>query len=126
MSDDLGGRRILVVEDEAILAWALQDMLTGYGYEVVGPAARVSQALDLIGREAVDAAVLDVNLNGQKCYPIADALVARGVPFLFSTAYSSEGIEKDYRHHTKLQKPFSAPDLAKALAALLAERPLGN
>jgi len=123
MSGDLGGRRILVVEDEVILAWALQDMLAGYGCEVVGPAARISQALDLINRQAVDAAVLDVNLNGQKCYPVADALVTRGVPFVFSTAYSSEGIEKGYRHHSKLQKPFSGPDLAKALSGLLTDRP---
>lgn len=126
MRDSLGGRRILVVEDEVILAWALQDMLAGYGCEVVGPAARVGQALDLIDRQAVDAAVLDVNLNGQKCYPVADALVARGVPFVFSTAYSNEGIEKGYRHHTKLQKPFSGPDLAKALLGLLASGPAEN
>src|SRR4051794_22900016 len=83
----LSGRRVLVVEDEMIVAWLLQDMLADLGCAVVGPAARVSQALAMIDAEAIDAAVLDVNLNGQKSYPVADALAARGMPFVFSTGY---------------------------------------
>lgn len=119
MRERLAGRRILVVEDEVILAWALQDMLAGYGCVVVGPAAGVSDALELIGREAIDAAVLDVNLNREKCYPVADALANKGIPFVFSTAYSAESLEEGYRQHPSVQKPHSAPDLADALAALL-------
>lgn len=125
MTERLAGQRILIVEDEVILAWALQDMLASYGCVVVGPAAGVAEALDLIGRETIDAAVLDVNLNREKCYPVADALVRRGLPFVFSTAYSADSIEEGYRHHPSVQKPHSAPELAEALADLL-PMPPGN
>jgi CheY-like chemotaxis protein len=81
------GRRVLLVEDEPIVAWLLKDMLVDLGLMVVGPAASVNQALAMIDAESIDMAVLDVNLKGQMSYPIADALVARGVPFVFSTGY---------------------------------------
>ena len=93
----LSGRRVLVVEDEMIVAWLLQDMLADLGCAVVGPAARVAQALAMIDAEAIDAAVLDVNLNGQKSYPVADALAARGVPFVFSTGYETESLPNGYQ-----------------------------
>jgi CheY-like chemotaxis protein len=123
MTERLAGRRILVVEDEVILAWALQDMLGGYGCVVVGPAAGVADALALIERETIDAAVLDVNLNREKCYPVADALVQKGIPFVFSTAYSAESIEEGYRRHPSIQKPHSAPELADMLSSLLPDLP---
>ncbi len=123
MKERLAGRRILVVEDEVILAWALQDMLGGYGCVVVGPAAGVAEALALIGRVPIDAAVLDVNLNREKCYPVADALARAGIPFVFSTAYNAGSIEEGYRHHPSVQKPHSAPELAEALSALLPALP---
>lgn len=112
-------RRILVVEDEVMVAWALEDMLTGLGYSVVGPAARVDQALSLIENGFVDAAVLDINLDGEKSYPIADALAARGVPFVFSTGYNKQRVHKDYLAYTTLQKPFEGSTLGKALTELL-------
>ena len=87
MNSSLYGRRVLVVEDEMIVAWLLEDMLADFGCTIVGPAARIDQALAMIKAEALDAAVLDVNLNGQQSYPLADALVTRGVPFVFSTGY---------------------------------------
>ncbi|HEX6011198.1 MAG TPA: response regulator [Geminicoccaceae bacterium] len=90
MDSPLSGRRVLVVEDELIVAFLLEDMLAGLGCAVVGPAARVDQALALLDAEAIDAALLDVNLNGHKSYPVADALAARGVPFVFSTAYHTD------------------------------------
>jgi CheY-like chemotaxis protein len=83
------GRKVLLVEDEPIVAWLLQDMLVDLGLVVVGPAASVNQALAKIDAESIDMAVLDVNLKGQMSYPIADVLVARGVPFVFSTGYDS-------------------------------------
>lgn len=112
-------RRILVVEDEVMVAWALEDMLANLGYSVVGPAARVDEALSLIENGSVDAAVLDINLNGEKSYPVADALVARGVPFIFSTGYNKTSVHKDYAEYTTLQKPLEGSTLEKALAALL-------
>src|SRR3954451_16991134 len=115
----LSGRRVLVVEDEMIVAWLLQDMLADLGCAVVGRAARVSQALVMIDAEAIDAAVLDINLNGQKSYHVADALAARGMPFVFSTGYETESLPNDYQSLPLLQKPFKRSELGDTLAKLL-------
>jgi DNA-binding NtrC family response regulator len=119
MNNPLSGRRILVVEDEMIVSWLLEDMLAQFGCVVVGPAARVEQALAVIEAEAIDAAVLDVNLNGQKSYPVADALAARGVPFVFSSGYGRDSLPNGYRSVPVLQKPFHLRDLGHTLAKLL-------
>jgi len=114
------GRRILVVEDEMIVAGLLADMLTDLGFKVVGPAARVDEALAMIDAHAIDVALLDVNLNGQLSYPVADALVAHGVPFVFSTGYGKDRLLAGYRSFPVLQKPFHELELFHALAKLLA------
>jgi CheY-like chemotaxis protein len=113
------GRRVLVVEDEMMVAWLLEDMLGDLDYAVVGPAARVDQALALLDAEVVDAAVLDVNLNGQKSYPVAAALAARRVPFVFSTGYHQDSLTDGYKGFPALQKPFERAKLAAILAMLL-------
>jgi CheY-like chemotaxis protein len=118
MTSPLSGRRVLVVEDETMVAWLLEDMLADLGCTVVGPAARVNQALAMLDAEAIDAAVLDVNLNGQKSYPVADALAARGVPFVFSTGYNKDSLPNSYQSFPVLQKPFdptSTPYFCKSL-----------
>ena len=122
MTGALAGRRVLLVEDEMLVAWLLQDMLADLGCAVVGPAARVAQALALIDAEMVDAAVLDVNLNGQTSYAVADALTARGVPFVFSTGYAKDRLAEPYRSLVILQKPFHEDELGAALEALLTPR----
>ena len=94
MNNRFSGRRALLVEDEPIVAWLLKDMLVDLGCSVVGPAADVNQALAMIDAESIDVAVLDVNLRGQMSYPIADVLVARGVPFVFSTGYDKDRLGK--------------------------------
>lgn len=119
MNSPLSGRRVLVVEDEMIVAWLLEDMLADFGCVVVGPAARVEQALAVIDAEAIDAAVLDLNLNGQKSYPVADALAARDVPFVFSTGYDKGRLPDGYRSFPVLQKPYQRAELGDALAKLL-------
>ena len=119
MINGLSGRRILVVEDEMLVAWTLEDMLAELGCAVVGPAVRVNQALAMIGAETIDAAVLDVNLNGEKSYPVADALAARGVPFVICTGYNKNNIKNGYRGFPMLQKPFECSKLGDALAKLL-------
>jgi CheY-like chemotaxis protein len=119
MNSPFAGRRVLVVEDEMIVSWLLEDMLANLGYTVVGPAARVAQALAMIDAEAIDVALLDVNLNGQTSYPIADALAARGVPFVFSTGYDKDRLLDPYRTLPMLQKPFHQSELGDALAILL-------
>ena len=97
----------------------LEDMLAELDCAVVGPASSVNQALAMIDAEAIDAAVLDVNLNGQMSYPIADALAARGVPFVFSTGYDKDTLLDGYRPFPVLQKPFHRSELSDTLAKLL-------
>jgi CheY-like chemotaxis protein len=116
----LNGCRVLVVEDESIVAWLLEDMLEGFGCRVVGPMAKVDEALEAINLEDVDVAVLDVNLNGEMSYPIADVLRSRGVPFVFSTGYDPDRLSGEYSSCPVLQKPFHNFELAEALEALLA------
>jgi DNA-binding NtrC family response regulator len=127
MSNDsrLFGRRILVVEDEMIASWTLEQMLADLGYEVVGPAARVKEALAMIETEVIDAVLLDINLNGEKSYPVADVLAARGVPFFFSTGYNKDSIPHGYRDFPMLQKPYDATRLAAILVHLLIPKVAG-
>ena len=122
MSGPFSSCKVLVVEDEMFVVWLLEDTLADLGCAVVGPASSVTQALAMIDTEAIDAAVLDVNLNGQMSYPIADALAARGVPFVFSTGYDKDRLLDGYRTFPALQKPFHRSDLGDTLAKLLASK----
>lgn len=120
---DLSGLRILVVEDEAAISLLLEDMLLDFGCEVIGPAARLSAALDAVAREQVDLAILDVNVAGEPIYPVAEALAQRSIPFVFSTGYGSAGIRDAFRDRPVLQKPFAQHDLKQKL--ILARRQSG-
>src|SRR5512140_2089704 len=119
MNSPFSGRRVFVVEDEMMVAWLLEDMLAETGCAVVGPAGSVKQALAMIDAEAIDVAVLDVNLNGEMSYLIADALSARGVPFVFVTGYDKDRLLAGYRNFPVLQKPFHRAELTDTLAKLL-------
>lgn len=88
----LQGLSVLAVEDEALVAMCLEDILLDLGCAVLGPAARVHQALKLLDTEHVDIAVLDVNVAGEVVFPVADKLKALGVPFIFATAYGVAGV----------------------------------
>jgi DNA-binding NtrC family response regulator len=111
--------RVLLVEDEMLVAWLIEDMLADLGCAVIGPASSVNQALAMIDAEAIDAAVLDLNLNGQMSYPVADALAAHGVPFVISTGYDKDTLPDDYRACPVLQKPIHRSELSDTLAKLL-------
>ena len=102
-----------------MVAWAIQDTLDGMGCSIVGPATRVNQALTMVHAELIDAAILDINLDGQKSYPVADVLTARGVPFMFSTGYDKGGLEAGYQSLPRLQKPYSSKKLLAAITELL-------
>jgi CheY-like chemotaxis protein len=119
MNSPSSDHRVLLVEDEMLVAWLLEDMLADLGYAIVGPASSVNQALAMIDAEAIDAAVLDVNLNGQMSYPIADVLAARSVPFVFSTGYDKDTLLDGYRIFPVLQKPFHRSQLSVVLAKML-------
>ena len=122
MNSPFARRRVLVVEDEMMVAWLLEDMLAELGCVVLGPVAKVDKALAMIGTEAIDVAVLDVNLDGEMSYPIADALGARGVPFVFVTGYAKDRLLDGYRSFPMLQKPFHRVELTATLAKLLAPK----
>jgi CheY-like chemotaxis protein len=116
------GRRVLVVEDEAMVAMLVEDMLTELGHSVVGPAMRLDQALPLAREAEFDFAILDVNLGGQLSFPVADVLRARGIPFIFATGYGRNGVEEAYRDTITLMKPFERSDVQRAFAHTLARR----
>jgi CheY-like chemotaxis protein len=110
--------RILVVEDEMLVAMSIEDMLLELGHEVAGLASRLGPALALARDSRFDAAMLDVNLAGEPSFPVADLLIGRGIPFLFATGYGRQGIEERYRDHPMLQKPFRTEELGAGLAAI--------
>ena len=110
----LQGRCVLIVEDEAIVAMLLEDLLQEFGCHAVEIASRVDTALAVTAR-IFDVAILDVNLKGETSYPVADLLELREIPFLFATGYGIQAIPEKYRRHTVLQKPFRKQDLAEAL-----------
>ena len=113
--------RVLLAEDEYFIMQDLRSGLETLGVTVVGPAPSVAHALALIaaGTE-VDAAVLDVNLRGEKVYPVADALSARGIPFVFSTGYADGMLDPRYGQVPVCEKPVSMRVLGQTLASLLA------
>jgi CheY-like chemotaxis protein len=117
---ELSNRKVLVVEDEMMIAMLIEDMLDELGCKLVGPATNVPRALELIGKERVEVAVLDLNLDGKDTYAIADALRQKNVPFIFATGYGSTGMRPEYGDRPVLQKPFQAKDLETALAEALA------
>ena len=114
-----GAKRILVVEDEPIVALSLQDMLADMGYEVVGPAFRLAAALQLAGSEAIDGAILDVNMGEGESYGVAELLAGRGIPYLFATGYGRRGLAPGNEHVPVLQKPYREAQVEAALRGLL-------
>ena len=114
----LGGKRVLIVEDEPIVAMCLEDMLIDLGCEVVGPASRVQEGLTLAETEGLDAAILDVNLGADYSYAIADALSERGVPFAFATGYDRVDYSRG-GESTLIQKPYKAERVGSVLETLI-------
>jgi len=113
----LRGRRVLVVEDEYIVATDLARALNDRGVEVIGPAGSIEDALDLLGAEGrIDGAVLDINLRGERAYPIADALRERKVPFIFATCYDVWSIPEAYAEVPRIEKPVDTRALARLLS----------
>ena len=116
---ELEGRRILVVEDEYFIAADLKRALNGAGAMVIGPAGDLQRGLALVRNEAIDAAVLDVNLEDSDSYPIAEQLAERSVPYLLLTGYDSWSLPEDYQAVPKLPKPFQMRSVLEAIARLI-------
>lgn len=98
--------RVLIVEDEAIVALMTELIVEGLGHQVVGPAADIATALLLLAPHDVDAAILDVNIAGERVYPVADALIEAKVPFAFTTGYGTDALEERYRSFPIVAKPY--------------------
>ena len=117
----LADKRILLVEDEVLIAEMVVDMLTGLGATVIGPATSLEAGLSLAGSESIDAAVLDINLRGERIDPIADLLDARGIPVLFATGYgTAAGVDR--RDAPVIDKPYTQERLATGLVRAIATR----
>jgi CheY-like chemotaxis protein len=120
----LFGLQVFVVEDEALVLMMLEDMLAEFGCIVAGVAATVTQAMTQVrANTGIDAAILDVNLGGEKIFPVADALVKRHVPVVFSTGFGSAGLIQRYPCASLLHKPYAAEALAEVLLQVT-RRPL--
>jgi DNA-binding response OmpR family regulator len=100
-----GKPRVLLVEDEALVAMMIQECLAEFGYQVIGPVSTAAEAAAKARDGHFEAAVLDINLGDGAAYPIADVLTARGVPFVFVTGYDAESVEPRFRNVPVLQKP---------------------
>jgi DNA-binding response OmpR family regulator len=115
----LSGKSVLLVEDEFLLALQLEELLQSRGGTVLGPYRRLEDALKAAQRADFDFAILDINLNGTMVYPLADHLLARGVPFLFLTGYSQANLPERFRDVTRLNKPCDPAQLIATLRARL-------
>lgn len=115
------GCRILVVEDEALIAVLIEDVLNEIGCAVIGPVARLDAALRLAEESELDGAILDVNIRGGQVFPVAETLRVRGIPFLLASGYGDWALPERFRDQVRLTKPFSASDLIAKVRHLCAE-----
>jgi DNA-binding response OmpR family regulator len=115
----LAGKRVLIVEDEMLVALLIEDFLTEMGCSTLGPCGSVAKALVAARTETFDLAVLDVNLAGEKVYPVAEVLLQRHIPFLFLSGYGDEAIPPGHGEWKVCAKPFRGDDLASMMSAAL-------
>jgi CheY-like chemotaxis protein len=113
--------RVLVVEDEYLIRMLLEDMLADLGYDVGAAVGTIAEASEHAANGEFHAAILDVNLDGQEIFPVADILAKRDLPFIFVTGYGEGSLPPNYRGRPALQKPFQAEQLEAALSGLMAK-----
>ncbi|HET6726359.1 MAG TPA: response regulator [Gammaproteobacteria bacterium] len=109
-AENLAGLRILIVEDEMMLAMLMEDWLAMLNCQVA-TASRVDEAVALVASGHFDGALLDVNLAGERVYPVAEALAKRDIPFIFMTGYSTDMLREDYSGHPAVRKPFQLEEI---------------
>ncbi len=114
----LANRRILVVEDEVLIAMQIEEILLDLGCVVVGAVGRLDAALELAADQALDAAILDVNILGGLVYPVAERLSARGIPFMLASGYSNWALPEPLRDLPRLMKPFRRRELEDGVRSL--------
>jgi CheY-like chemotaxis protein len=118
----LDGLRILVVEDEFLIATLIEDVLEMSGCVVAGPVSRLPAAVEAAGHEDCAAAVLDVNLAGQRIDPVATILAERNIPFIFVTGYATDVLPQQHANRPCLRKPFKTTDLLAAICDAVKDR----
>ena len=111
-------QRILIVEDEMLIAMNLEDMLIELGHKVVAMAAQFSNATALAATEEIDLAILDLNIGGSLSFPVADILRRRNIPFMFASGYGSQGLTEHYRKEYVLAKPYDLKRLEHAISSV--------
>jgi CheY-like chemotaxis protein len=119
----LKGLRILLVEDEFLVALEVEEALQDLGCAVLGPFAKLSKAIEAARGAELDGAILDINLNGEMVYPLAEDLISKDIPFVFLTGYTAADLPEKYRHFRRLQKPLDAGLLRGALLDFRRARP---
>ncbi|MGI4800643.1 MAG: response regulator [Janthinobacterium lividum] len=117
----LAGRRVLVVEDDMMIALLIEEVLQSLGCVVVGPVGKLDTALRLANDEAIDAAVLDVTIRGGDVFPVAERLMARSIPFALASGYGDWALPEIFRNKPRLTKPFSVQQLTARMQALCSE-----
>jgi CheY-like chemotaxis protein len=114
----LANRRILIVEDEMIIAMLIEDILATLGCVVVGPVSKLEAAVKIAKTEPFDAAILDITIRGGQVFPVAEVLMERHIPFVFASGYGDWALPEAFRGRPRLPKPFTAKELEDALYAL--------
>jgi DNA-binding response OmpR family regulator len=117
-----GGLRILIVEDEMMVVLELEDMIREMGHVVVASATRIDAALECARSVECDVAILDVNVAGRMSFPVAEALRARGIPFIFATGYGASALPEEFRDQVILHKPFRMSDIMRELSVHARDR----
>lgn len=112
------GASVLIVEDEAIVAMLLEDMLEELGHQTVASIARIGKAFETLESLEFDVAILDVNVNGELVFPLAQSISEKGKPIVFSSGYGRGGLPRQFDNCAMLAKPFSIQDLKRALEAI--------
>jgi CheY-like chemotaxis protein len=120
------GIRVLLVEDEGAISLLLETLLEALGCRIVGPASSLAEASRFAADAEFDVGLLDVNIGGQRIYPVAERLIERGIPFIFSTGYGTEGLDRRWHSTPVLVKPFTARQLETCLRRTLKDRICGG
>jgi CheY-like chemotaxis protein len=114
--------RVLIIEDDSLVALSLSDLLSDLGCSVVASAGTLPQALDMVGAGGFDFALLDINLRGKEVFPVAELLSAQGVPFAFVSGYGRAGLPEEFRARPVVSKPFQVDELSTVLSSALASQ----
>lgn len=116
--EEAKSQRVLVVEDEMLIAMIIEDALTDFGCEIVGPASTLESAMKLVCDEKLDAAFLDVTIQGREVFPVAQILLEKGVPFVFSSGYGDWALPEAFQGQRRLTKPFTSVELEAMIRSL--------